>query len=403
MKKRQISWRENEIDNESCRAFLKSITEKELVMPQICASDGIGIIPSLKCNFSCKYCFEHNFEKAEMTAEMIPQIKKFVERWNQEMDSKVTVKSVGMLGGEIFRKETRMLVETIMQEFEDADYSITTNGVELIEFQDLICKYRPEMTVSLDGTEEMQAAKRQTTMADAYERILAGIRFLADEGMNITIATVYNPDFPPAEYGKFFDILEEFGWLHKENIKVNFSLEMERGIQGCEKEKQKEVLKAFRQLLLEEERARRVGRCVLPGIASISRVLKEKMEKGTVDLTRCSATISDGLIFAPDGFVYNCNYTMTEQNRIGQYYPEIKIYKNVVNNFCQRTIFTIPECKDCKMALFCRGGCPISAVTEHGSIKKGFCGIWKDEDILKDADLFIDANELYQMARQFEM
>ncbi|MBE5902404.1 MAG: radical SAM protein [Lachnospiraceae bacterium] len=390
------------IKNESCEAFLEPITEEMMIKPKIDSAKGIGIIPTLKCNFACKYCYERNFEKSEMTPEMIPYIRKFVEYWNREMNCNSTIEDVGLLGGEVLRSDTHELMNAIMEEFAEAKCHITTNGVSLLEYKELLQKYRPSMTISLDGTEKMQAEKRETKIEDAYKRIVDGIHFLTEEDLEIVIATVYNPDFPVEEYAKFFDMLEELGWHENEKMQVNFSLEMECGINGCEKEKHLKVLQEFRKLLREERRACSVRRGILPGMSGMKRILKEKCEKGTVDLVRCSANASDGLIFAPDGYVYNCNLIKTEKNRIGQFYPSMNIYREVVEEHINRSILSIPECKECKMALFCRGGCPASAITKGGNLGKGFCGVWKEEEILKEADMFINVDELFSMARQFE-
>ncbi|SFQ25255.1 hypothetical protein SAMN02910358_01271 [Lachnospiraceae bacterium XBB1006] len=106
----------NDKQNQTCASFIKPITEEEMVRPESLSVDGIGIIASLKCNFACKYCFEQDFDKSEMTPEMIPFIRKFIAYWNREMDCEVDVKSVGLMGGEIFRGDTHVLVEDIMEQ-----------------------------------------------------------------------------------------------------------------------------------------------------------------------------------------------------------------------------------------------------------------------------------------------
>ena len=305
------------------------------------------------------------------------------------------------MGGEILRTDSRELMCTILEEFGNIDYKFTTNGIDLLDYKDIILKYRPTVTVSLDGTEHMQAKRRKTNVQNSYNKIIEGIRFLVEAGIKTAIATVYTPKFSAKEYKEFFDLLESLGWLHKENVSVTMTMEMDPGIQGCARDKQLEIINGYIALMLEDKRAQKTVRNILLGVGNLEKTLKDKREDGKIDLIRCPANISSGLVFAPDGYVYNCNFIKEKENRVGRFYPSIEVYDGVVKAFEQRNVYTMEECKQCDMALFCKGGCPASAITKYGELQRGFCGVWKDEELLRHVDLVINVEGLFHVARKY--
>lgn len=388
--------------NKTFEYFLKPLTEEEVVRTSICSGSGIGIIPTLKCNFACEYCFEKNFEKNEMPVDMISKISKFVDQWNQEFQSHMVCEEIGLMGGEVLTEDSRILMEKVFQEFGEVKYKITTNGAGIILYRDLIKKYRPKMVVSLDGTEHMQMSRRKSKIENVYQKIIDGIKFLIKEEIETDINVVFNASFENEEYKIFLDQLESYGWLKEPNFNVVVSVEMDYGIRGCENHKLLRTLEKYRKLLHEDERAKYLYRDIIPGASRLERILKYKREQGKVYTSYCGANRGEGLVFAPDGYVYNCNLVMSERNRIGQCYPDTKIYREKVEEYQKREADSITECRECKMKLFCGGGCPASAITENGTIQSGFCGIWKDEEVLKNLDMVINVEALYKIARKYE-
>lgn len=157
-------------NNESIEIFCKPLLSKDIIETEICSCKSIAIIPTFKCNFACEYCFEKDYEKKEMTLEMVHYIKMFIEQWNLEMNCSASYDEIGLMGGEVFREENRPLMETIFTEFGYKQYKVTTNGANILLFEDIIKKYRPLVAVSLDGTEQMQLSRRKTGIEDVYKK-----------------------------------------------------------------------------------------------------------------------------------------------------------------------------------------------------------------------------------------
>lgn len=122
----------NDEINKSCESFRKPLSEECFCETEIKSGKGIGIIPTHKCNFACEYCFEKDFSKEEMTKEMIPWIKKFVDYWNERMGCSTSYEEIGLMGGEVFREDNKVLMETIFQEFGRAKYKVTTNDANIL-------------------------------------------------------------------------------------------------------------------------------------------------------------------------------------------------------------------------------------------------------------------------------
>ena len=176
---------------------------------------------------------------------------------------------------------------------------------------------------------------------------------------------------------------------------------MEKGIRGTQLDKWKRSIDKYKELLKADWRTGYLITDLLPGSKNMERVLIDKLNTGKVDSFYCSANIMDNLIFAPDGYVYNCNLSLSN-NRIGQFFPNIVIYEDVIELYKNRKPELLKKCKKCKMKLFCKGGCPISSLSQDNTIMVGYCGLWKDEDLLNNIELNIDTEKLFRMANTYE-
>lgn len=64
-------------------------------------------------------------------------------------------------------------------------------------------------------------------------------------------------------------------------------------------------------------------------------------------------------VFAPDGKVYFCMVAAgMKEYSLGEYYPEIAVSAEAIENVRKRTFFTLEECHQCTFMPVCSGGCP---------------------------------------------
>jgi uncharacterized protein len=59
--------------------------------------------------------------------------------------------------------------------------------------------------------------------------------------------------------------------------------------------------------------------------------------------------------------------------KIGQYYPELVLNEENIQRWRGRIVTSIPECRTCKYALLCSGGCTFRAMERTGEILSSFC------------------------------
>lgn len=84
------------------------------------------------------------------------------------------------------------------------------------------------------------------------------------------------------------------------------------------------------------------------------------------------------VIYDPHGNIYPCYESVgSPQHAIGVYNPRLKFDEKKRQLWRSRTVFTIPECRQCNLAFFCGGGCAMMAYTETGSIIKPHCDYTK--------------------------
>lgn len=88
----------------------------------------------------------------------------------------------------------------------------------------------------------------------------------------------------------------------------------------------------------------------------------------------CEANMLQFYVFSPDGDIYACPETVGQhQYSIGKYDKKLLLNTNKVNDWNNRTIFRIPKCKECKIAMFCGGGCAYAALSINGNIDSPVC------------------------------
>jgi uncharacterized protein len=55
----------------------------------------------------------------------------------------------------------------------------------------------------------------------------------------------------------------------------------------------------------------------------------------------------------------------------GRFHPKLRLNEDVIEAWHSRNVFSLPQCRDCKMALFCGGGCTRTALHYGNSLKEG--------------------------------
>jgi uncharacterized protein len=88
----------------------------------------------------------------------------------------------------------------------------------------------------------------------------------------------------------------------------------------------------------------------------------------------CEADRGDVVAFGPDGFMYVCPESAGDaESAIGTYSPRYELWEHRLRLWENRSVLTLPECRECEIATFCGGGCAYAALRQFGSPQHGVC------------------------------
>ncbi|GEM_PF-6598807 len=145
-------------------------------------------IVTWRCNLRCTHCTViHRLEREDAASIDPERLADFVRRYH---DARPNVKrlKLSLLGGEPLLNTDlcRRLVESTRSIFPDALYDITTNGaVRLEECHLELLRMMQDITVSLDGAEELNNTQRKAHRAkfNPYQRTMAFLEELNSHGL----------------------------------------------------------------------------------------------------------------------------------------------------------------------------------------------------------------------------
>ncbi len=106
---------------------------------------------------------------------------------------------------------------------------------------------------------------------------------------------------------------------------------------------------------------------------SISKLLFEHVELPNPLFDSCSGTKTEWAFDYP-GKIYSCTATAGNSGaELGTFYPEIQLNYDFINEWQERDVLSITECKTCSVRLACGGGCAAIAKNRTGSITAPDC------------------------------
>lgn len=331
LKKRQYLLQEEEEEK-----IKKQIIEKLKERNQQKKPDSAWFVLTYRCNFHCPYCYENAVKREKtMSVEMIDKVFEI----NPEL------KRIGLFGGEPLLPENRDLIEYIFCKAPKAEYCAITNGFYLEEYLDLLQSVRfSNIQVTLDGTEKKHNETRfQVKGQPTYDKIISGIQKCLSADMPVTIRMNLSS-------GNFEELAREKSMIESTEWGKKAAFEIQPLFQ-CGKEEENRLY----QRLLEQDTkgtpgANQILKKMLP--------LSDFLYNGTRLLPIIRACDPEGRnrFYDPYGNVYNCILAVGQEAKaVGTYFPEYQLKEK---SFLTRDITKIKECRTCKNALFCGGGCP---------------------------------------------
>lgn len=333
---------------------------------------GFIACPTFSCNLACSYCFEGNLTKRKdsMTEEMVTDIYNAVKELKKGKDKC----HLALFGGEPLLRKNERLVESFISTSRNLSLPlfIISNGTQLDYYKDLITKNLDtvkSVQVTIDGNREFNDKRRVFASGKGtFDLIMSNISLLCDQ--DIKIAIRINIDkYNINSLDGLADFIIEKGWHENKNMLFNLAFLVNKGKEATYSQLNEEQL-----LEMFNEKLRKNPKLSIFSIYKIKRFLGylsdvfEQKESNTGPRAYyCEACYGGSYVFAPDGFIYPCIESMgREEMQIGRFTPKLELFKSR-DEWINRTVLNIKECRDCNIALICGGGCAFEAAKKHGT------------------------------------
>lgn len=310
------------------------------------------IVPSLKCNLKCVYCYQRDvsYNHSVLTPEMIKDSISFIERTIQSNPFVERLK-LNWFGGEpllhfdIIQQYTDYFVKYCNDN--DIEYSanMTTNGLLLTKdrIDYLFQNGLKTLQVTIDGTEDYYIAYKKGKSGD-LEKLIEIIQYAS----------------------KYIDI----------NVRFNTSVENRDSIMKIAKRLSK-LLPMDKVQLYPAKIYGCEGVCNLTCLSDdefveFSNLFSETFKEFDFDveysrvsarLAYCGSLRRDYAIIGSDGYLYRCEHQIGKESEI---IGDVKY--GFYRNEADMKFINMPypdECKKCNLLPYCFGGCPSDRICAH--------------------------------------
>lgn len=317
---------------------------------------GLTLIPTMKCNFRCTYCFEkcEGYPDEDMSPEIM---QKVIELINNRVKNEGNL-SIAWFGGEPLVKfdivkELQSKINYLAKEKNiNVHSSIITNGYLLNkkvsdELVDLGVKFAQ---VTIDGSKEIHDQRRVLTNGQGtYEKI---IKNLLESNEELQISIRVNIDKKNIGcIDDFLDSLKKSGIVNKKNIRLYFSVVRDYDTaKGCIAENCYNIKEYSQEEMKLNELALRKG-------------IKTRTPINP-QISSCGAVSTKALLVEPDGSLQKCwSLVGNKDTRIGhldtnQLDEQKNLFTSNEIKWYSWSGYKKDECKKCSILPLCMGGCP---------------------------------------------
>jgi uncharacterized protein len=331
-------------------------------------------ILNYSCNFGCTYCYQDEYTNAGAA-----QGKALTDAFFSYLEKEFATrkKYITVFGGEplLNTPNQKEQIAYLLQKANEANLEVcfVTNGYTLEEYIDILeTGMIREIQVTIDGTEPIHDIRRTLKGGGkTFAKIVKGVDACLDRQFPVNLRMVIdkeNIDNLP----EFAQFAIDKGWtshpLFKTQIGRNYELH------HC----QSTPDKLFSRISLHEKIFELIKQ--YPHIQefykpaySISKYLAENGKLPGPLFDACPACKTEWA-FDYTGKIYSCTATVGKADEaLGTFYPEVSRNDQLINQWENRDVTTIPECKTCSVQLACGGGCGSVAKNKNGSISSPDC------------------------------
>jgi uncharacterized protein len=330
--------------------------------------------PWYSCNFNCSYCYQEEYENANvaLTFDIINAFFSYVTETFKDKPKYIT-----LFGGEplLAGIKQKTLITYFLNKAAKHNIQITivTNGYNISEYLKL---FDPslirEIQVTLDGTKKIHDLRRPLKDGGStFDKIADGISALLEKNISVNLRMVVDKE-NINELIELAELAKNKGWTKNPLFKTQLGRNYE--LHSC----QSNAAKLFSRIELAEtlyeliEKEPSLTKFHKPAF-SIAKYLQENGTLPEALFDSCPGCKTEWA-FDYTGQIYPCTANVGKKGEeVGTYFPKIKINTEKTKEWQKRDVTTIPECKDCNVQLACGGGCAAVAKNSHGAILKPDC------------------------------
>jgi uncharacterized protein len=331
-------------------------------------------VPNYSCNFSCSYCYQDEYAptKGLLTKEIIDSFFSYIKTQFAGRKKYITIFGGEPLLNSLKQKE---LISYLITKAKTADLDVcfVTNGYTLTEYIDILQQGNiREIQITLDGTAEVHNARRILKGgAGTFDKIVKGIDACIESEMTVNLRMVIDKE-NIENLPELARLAIDKGWTTSPFFKTQIGRNYE--LHHC----QSATDKLFNRISLYENLHELILK--YPHIAefykpaySVSRFLFENESLPDPLFDSCPACKTEWA-FDYTGHIYSCTATVGKSDEsLGTFYPEVTRKEDLINQWENRDVTSIIECRTCNVQLACGGGCGSVAKNRTGSICSTDC------------------------------
>ncbi|HEX2968922.1 MAG TPA: radical SAM protein [Bacteroidales bacterium] len=334
----------------------------------------IFFVTNYSCNFSCSYCYQDQYINSgtPLNEDIINSFFDYIRKEFAGRKKYITV-----FGGEPLLPDPghRELIDFFITRANSDNLSLcfVTNGYTLSSYLDSLSKGTiREIQVTLDGTPDVHNNRRHLKGgAGTFDKIVEGIDKCLGKNIPVNLRMVIDKE-NINNLPELAKLAIDKGWTDNPKFKTQFGRNYE--LHHC----QSSPDKLFSRISLYENISEQISK--YPWILEFHKpaysVAKFLSENGTLPeplFDSCPACKTEWA-FDYTGKIYSCTATVGKSDEcLGTFYPENTLNRELVENWQNRDVTTIPECRNCNLQLACGGGCGSISKNRNGSICSPDC------------------------------
>ncbi len=339
------------------------------------------LVPTYACNLACPYCYQNGIKQKTqlMTRDVADAFFNYLKAMFPGKKPFIT-----LFGGEALNVAPRQkeIIDYIVKQAVKGGYAISavTNGYDLKEYLDILGQaVVKEIQVTLDGPQSVHDERRHTANGKGtYTKIMEGLEEAIRRSVPINLRAVVDK----SNYESLVELAEDLdarGWLDLPSIRFKSQIGRNYELFECYATPQHLLGQAehwamFMELAEKHPVLRKFHEPEFKGIHH----LVQSGELYLPSYDTCPAGKTEW-VFDLYGDIYGCTATTgQDEYKLGTFYPDVKMKGKEVKEWQERSILTIPECRECEVGLICGGGCGAIAKDRLGKVQAPDCHPIKD-------------------------